>query len=199
MKTVAVILASFASLALAGCLGDPGGVDPSDPDPTNPDPNDPDPTDPDPTVPDPDPTPLTAPQFVHDYNVKICTFAHACFGSAPDPGQFTAMYGATQAECITLKDTEARIPSIEGSISAGRIVWNVNQANSCLASLVMPASCTGFFTAPELPSSCSQALSGTAADGELCAVSYDCLNEDSICDIEQNLCVAIGPVDDGAD
>ncbi|MBA3538303.1 MAG: hypothetical protein H0T79_01620 [Deltaproteobacteria bacterium] len=104
----------------------------------------------------------------------------------------------TRGLAIALHHTSARPASVEGSITAGRIVFSAPAASSCLAGIVAPDCATLFTTGPTEPTTCREALLGTVADGELCDVSLDCLNDDSICDLQTTVCTATGG-DDGND
>jgi hypothetical protein len=110
--------------------------------------------------------------------------------TAPDVNQFALMYGTTAAGCPDALDAYMRVASIAGSITAGRELYVESAAEACLAGMSAPATCDLFWTTGMVePATCLEALKGTVNDGETCAVDFDCLNDDSICNQDNNTCV----------
>jgi hypothetical protein len=189
-----MIKALSLALLAAGCIG----TAPGDPPPA---------VDPAPPAPAPDPTPtpgtgsgsgsaaapMTATQYLHQRGVKLCDEEFACKSSWPgDPATgltFEQTYGATAADCYADTDAQDQPSAVAQEITQNHISYSAPNAATCIAGIAFPADCSTFWTSgPLYPASCGAAMRGLVADGDPCVTSYDCLNQDSYCDINALVC-----------
>jgi hypothetical protein len=135
---------------------------------------------------------MTATQYLHARGAKLCDEEFACRSSYPvTPGglTFEQTYGATATDCYAFTDARDQPSAVESEITAGHISYFAPLAASCAAGITFPADCTTFWQSGAIyPSSCSGAMRGLVADGDPCTTDYDCLNDDSSCDLNALVC-----------
>ena len=137
--------------------------------------------------------PMTATQYLHARNVKMCDAEFACrpqYPADPNGPTFAQMYGSTVTDCYAFSDNADQPTAVETEITANHISYSATMASQCVTGISFPSDCASFWTNGAIyPASCASALRGLVADGDACVVDYDCLNGDSYCEPNALVCV----------
>jgi hypothetical protein len=127
---------------------------------------------------------------------QTCTKAFECMSSfPPDAGfEFGELFGTSEQQCIATLSNVFDADAVEDSVSAGRILFDPNDANVCL-NATAGLSCdqfwgdfTGETTVPR-PPECETAFIGTVETGGVCMVDLDCAGPENFCDDRTMTCI----------
>jgi hypothetical protein len=141
-------------------------------------------------VPDADTTPLTVADAYHESIALACAKAFECRDSFPGtPTEFTDAYGDTEEACIA--NFEALVgqaaADTQASVDAGRIVYNADDARTCLDGLAT-IDCPSYWNGDNQPAECDTTFIGQVADGGPCTIDDDCATDAAYCDETTNVC-----------
>jgi hypothetical protein len=124
----------------------------------------------------------TATQFIMALDAKDCDEAFSCMSTfVPDTvgDTFADEWGDSPEACKSDPDDAADDAVVETEIKAGKIVFNPDLVQTCLAGISY-ASCAVFWSPDSsYPDVCYQALYGLVADGGACVTDWDCEGTDT--------------------
>lgn len=165
--------ALFLLVLLVGCGGGGGGDDDDDA---------PDAAAPDSAVPDGHASDLTVSE-AFDESVRItCEKAFDCRDSFPgQPADFAAAFGNSVEECRTMLAADSPVADYVASVEAGRIIYNPDNAATCLDSFEGLA-CDMFWDGGVSDPTCDATFVGQVPDGQACTMDDDCATDTAFCD-----------------
>ena len=134
---------------------------------------------------------LTATRFLHEIGEQFCDECFRCKDDYPDGRRaFEDDFGEDERDCVDDTNAFYQPALVEQSIVAGRVKYNAQTAQLCLAGITYERSCSAFWqTSPQFPATCDATLVGTITDGAACVSIFDCANPASICDATTKKCV----------
>jgi hypothetical protein len=122
---------------------------------------------------------------LHEAASTSCAKIFSCQDSFPGTdADFETAFGANEAECVDNfeADADPSAADYEASVDAGRIVFNGDDAETCLAAFD-DVTCEQLWggTGPDQPDECETAFDGQVADGDACTIDEDCAESTSSC------------------
>jgi|MudIll2142460700_1097286.scaffolds.fasta_scaffold19797_3 hypothetical protein len=138
------------------------------------------------------PMALTATGFLTKIGTQYCDENFRCKADYPEGANaFSMAFGASKQDCYAGTSAYYQPQLVEQSITAKRVVFNPGAAQTCVAGITYPQSCSQYWqSAPQFPAACDTALLGTVGDGAACVSIFDCANLGSRCDADTKKCVA---------
>ncbi|MCK5690920.1 hypothetical protein KAI87_16685 [Myxococcota bacterium] len=128
------------------------------------------------------------------YAAGYCTWIFSCCDTAE-----IAEFGiATEAACLTelTGELDDDLADIEGAIGSGAVIYDADDAGTCMAAIEAVACGDDIEDAFDTPA-CETLFRGTVAAGSACVDSSECAGDDSWCDddvcvIDTETIVAVG-------